>query len=198
MTEPGIEFPLSLRPVVRSRQPRDQHGSFVPYHAAIWIVDATGRRIVDVAPDLDDLRGGRNSEDAHALVNRASRMVGWLERVHARLAALTAPLDPVPQLLARPFLSVSGNDRTAEIGVQLLSSENEEFDRLSRRVDLFASEAAVDAIVDLLSGRLARRYAAAAETLEAVREAIDAWRSTEEVAASGTDPVVIDDVRLEY
>ena len=196
MTNPAIEFPLGLRPVVRSRQPGDQLGSFVPYHAAIWIVDATGHSIVDVAPDLDDLRGGRKSEDANALVARAFRMVAWLERVHARLAALT-PLDPVPQLLARPFLSVSPSARTAEIGVQLLSSDNEEFDRLSRRVDLFAIEAAVDAIIDLLGGRLTRRYAAAAETLRTVREAIDAWRSTEEVTASGTDPVVIDDVRLE-
>lgn len=194
---PSIRLPLSLRPVVRSRQSGVQHGAFVPYHAAIWIVDATGHRIVDVGPDIDDVRGGRHTEDAHALVDRASRMVGWLERVHARVSSLATSLDPVPELLVRPFLSVSSSDRTAEVGVQLLSADNVEFDRMSRRVDLFAGEPAVDAVIEVLQDRLTRRYAAAAGILETVREAIDAWRSAEEVAASGTDPVVITDVGLE-
>jgi hypothetical protein len=61
MTEPTIEFLLSLQPVLRSRQAGDKDGPFVPYHAAIWIVDATGRSVVDIAPDIDDVLGGRHS-----------------------------------------------------------------------------------------------------------------------------------------
>jgi hypothetical protein len=48
-------------------------------------------------------------------------MVGWLERVHSRLAALTAPMDSVPELLVRPLLTVNAQERTAEVGIQLLS-----------------------------------------------------------------------------
>ena len=196
-TAPSISLPLSLQPVLRSRQSGDQHAAYVPYHAAIWIVDATGRRILDVGPDLNDLLGGRHTEDAHALVDRASRTVEWLERVYARVSSLATSVESVPELLVRPLLSVSSGDRTAEIGAQLLSADCVEFDRLSRRIDLFAGESAVDAVIELLQLRLTRRYAAAAGILETVRGAIDAWRSAEEVAASGTDPVVITDVGLE-
>jgi hypothetical protein len=55
----------------------------------------------------------------------------------------------------------------------------------------------VNSILDLLGDRVMRRHAAAIATLGAVREAIEAWRSAEEVTASATGSVAIDDVRLE-
>ena len=73
-----IEFPLTLRPVVRSREAGEQGARRLPYHAAIVIVDRAGRHVLNVAPSPDDLLTGSVSHDPHKLVSRASRVVSWL------------------------------------------------------------------------------------------------------------------------
>lgn len=92
-----IQFPLALKPVARSRERGLADDAGLPYHPAILIIDAAGRRVTDVAPDADDIRAGRIITDPHVLVSRATQVVAWLQDIHSRLSAWADALGDRPE-----------------------------------------------------------------------------------------------------
>jgi hypothetical protein len=191
-----MEFPLSLQPVVRSRAPRDSVSGHMPYHAAIWIVDRDGSRILDIAPDIDDVRGGRLRDDPLELVSRASRVVEWLQSLNARLGSWIDPLAAPQGLVLRPIITAVKQGRVVEAGVQFCSAPQEEFDRATREIRILAGDDELEAALEPLRGQVVRRFEDASAVLGKLREAVESWRSTEELTA-GPDPLVIGDGALE-
>jgi hypothetical protein len=192
----SMEFPLSLRPVVRSRAPGDASSGHMPYHAAIWIVDRNGSRILDVAPDVDDVRAGRLRDDPLELVSRASRIAEWLQALHVRLSSWIDPLTAPSGLVLRPIITAVKQGRMVEAGVRFCSAPGEEFDRATREVRLLAADDELEAALEPLRIQVLRRFDDASAVLGKLREAVESWRSTEEVTA-GSDPLVIGDGGLE-
>lgn len=195
----SIEFPLALNPVVRSRGGGDPAGVPLPYHPAVWIVDRRGDRILDVAPDIAEVR--RGGCDPNALVARASRIVAWLNALEERISAATGPEAPVPGLALRSFVSVpprsSVHDAEIAFGVRLCGAGGEEFDRVARRVPLLAEEAALAPLLESLASDVARRYEEAASIQRSLQEAVESWRLAEEVAPSARSPMAIGDGGME-
>jgi hypothetical protein len=198
MTIAPIEFPLTLRPVVRSREAGEPHGRRLPYHAAIVIVDRGGRPVLQVAPSPDDLLAGRVSHDPHALVSRASRVVSWLYSVHGRLEGWVAGLESSPALLVRPVVVARGNGNSVDVGVQLSTAPDEEFDRITCEVRIFASEEELSRSLDPLRERVCRKYEAALKILTALQDAVHSWRITEGLASSGEGSLTIEDTTVEH
>jgi hypothetical protein len=192
----SMEFPLSLRPVVRSRAPGDAVSGQMPYHAAIWIVDRDGSRILDVAPDIDDVRAGRLRDDPLELVARASRIVEWLQALDVRLGSWIDPLAGPRGLVLRPIITAVKQGRMVEAGIQFCSAPEEEFDRATREVRVLAGDDELEAALEPLRVQVVRRFDDAAAVLGKLRDAVDSWRSTEAVTA-GPDPLVIGDGDLE-
>jgi hypothetical protein len=168
----------------------------MPYHAAIWIVDRDGSRILDVAPDIDDIRAGRLRDDPLELVSRASRIVEWLRALHMRLGSWIDPLEGPGGLELRPIIIAVNQGRMVEAGIQFCSAPDEEFDRATREVRLLAGDDELEAALEPLRIQVVRRFDDASAVLGKLREAVDSWRSTEEVTA-GPDPLVIDDGAME-
>jgi hypothetical protein len=193
-----IEFPLTLRPVVRSREAGEPSGRRLPYHAAIIIVDRAGRHVLHVAPSPDDLRAGRVSSDPHKLVSRASRVVSWLYGVHGLLEAWVAGLESSPALLASPFIVAKGNGTSVDAGVRLCTAPDEEFDRITCEVQIFASEEELGRSLDPLRERVYRKYEAALKILTALQDAVHSWRITEGLASSGEGALTIEDSSVEH
>jgi hypothetical protein len=191
-----IEFPLSLRPVVRSRAPGDAVSGPMPYHAAIWIVDCNGSRILDVAPDIDDVRAGRLRDAPLELVSRASRIVEWLQALHVRLESWIDPSAGPRGLVLRPIMTAVKQGRMVEAGIQFCSAPEEEFDRATREVRVLASDDELEAVLEPLRVQVVRRFEDASAVLGKLQEAVESWRSTEELTA-GPDPLVIGDGALE-
>jgi hypothetical protein len=198
MAVPFIQFPLSLRPVVRSRERGVAEGASMPYHPAIWIVDSTGRRVMDIAPDPDDIRAGRVTRDPHQLVSRASQTVTWLQEIHDRLRAWTDPLDCPPDLIVRPIVAAEPGGTHVDVGVQFCSAPDDEFDRITQRVAILAGEQEQSRVLEPVRDRMFRRHEEAVSILTALHEAVHSWRSAEALTASGQPPLVIDDRALEY
>ena len=198
MAIPLIQFPLSLRPVVRSRERGVAEGASMPYHPAIWIVDGAGRCITDVAPDPDDIRAGRLTRDPHQLVSRASQTVMWLQGLHDRLRAWTDTLECPPDLIVRPIIAVETGSRHVETGVQFCSAPDDEFDRITQRVEILAEEDELSRILEPIRERMLRRHEAAVSILLALQEAVHSWRSTEALTSTDQPPLVIDDRALEH
>jgi hypothetical protein len=192
----SIQFPLSLRPVVRSRAPGDAVSGSMPYHAAIWIVDRDGSRILDVAPDVDDVRAGRLRDDPLELVSRATRIAEWLQALHARLGSWVDPLAGPRGLELRPILTTVKQGRMVEAGIQFCSAPEEEFDRVTREVRLLAGDEELEGALEPVRVQVVRRFEDASAVLGKLREAVESWRSTEELTA-GPDPLAIGDGALE-
>jgi hypothetical protein len=197
MTTPFIHFPLSLRPVVRSRERGSAEGASLPYHPAIWIIDSTGRSVMDVASDPDDVRAGRVRRDPHELVSHASRTVTWLQNLHDRLRAWTDPLESPPDLIVRPVVAVEPGSTHVQAGVQFYSAPDVEFDLITQRVMILAEDGELSRNLDPLRGRMLRRHEAAVSILIALQDAVHSWRSTEALTATDQPPLVIDDRALE-
>ncbi|HSJ24892.1 MAG TPA: hypothetical protein VK929_09505 [Longimicrobiales bacterium] len=193
-----IEFPLRLQPVVRSREGGDHGGVSVPYHPVVWIVDNQGRHVADIGTHADDIRGGRIVQDPHQLVARASRFVVWLHALDAQLSSLVEALTESPQVLVQRTILVNTQRSTAEIGVQFCSIRHEEFDHITQEIPLLGAESAVEVLLDAFRDRVLRRHDAAVSLLARIQEAVDSWRTTEELAASRTGAIVIDDGALEH
>jgi hypothetical protein len=168
----------------------------MPYHAAIWIVDRDGSRILDIAPDIDDVRGGRLRDDPLELVSRASRVVEWLQSLNARLGSWIDPLAAPQGLVLRPIITAVKQGRVVEAGVQFCSAPQEEFDRATREIRILAGDDELEAALEPLRGQVVRRFEDASAVLGKLREAVESWRSTEELTA-GPDPLVIGDGALE-
>jgi hypothetical protein len=198
MCTPVVHFPLSLRPVVRSRERGAADGASLQYHAAIWIVDGTGRRVTDIAPDPNDLRGGRATHDPHGLVARASRTVDWLQRLHDRLSAWTASLESPPDLVVRPIVALEPGGSHVEAGVQFCAAPDDEFDRLTVRLEMLAPERVLPHLLGPLQDRIIKRHDAAVDILRTLQEAIESWRATEALTATDRPPLTIDDRALEH
>jgi hypothetical protein len=198
MVNPSIQFPLSLRPVVRSRERGVAAGASTPYHPAIWIIDSTGRRVMDIASDPDDVRAGRVLRDPHQLVSRASQTVAWLQAMHDRLRAWTEPLECPPDLNVRPIVAVEPSGTHVEVGVQFCSAPDDEFDRITQRLEILAGEQEQARILEPLRDRMFRRHEAAVSIMTTLQEAVDSWRSTEALTATDQPPLVIDDGALEH
>ena len=170
----------------------------LPYHPAVWIVDANGTRIVAVAPHSDDLRAGRGTADPHDLVGRAFRIVSWLERIDAQLCAWIAPLECPANFLIRPIITIESAGAVVQVGVQFCSSPDDEFDRLTRRVPVLAEDSDVAAILEPLRQRILRRHEAGLTILAALQDAVQSWRSTEAITATDHAPTRIEDAGLEH
>lgn len=198
MSTPGIVFPLSLRPVLRGREGGSPNAAYLPYHPAVWIVDARGSRIVAVAPDSDDIRAGRVTADPHDLVGRAVRIVAWLERIQAQLCAWIAPLECPADFVIRPIISIESAGAVVQAGVQFCSTPDDEFDRLTRRVPVLAEDREIAAILEPLRQRVVRRHEAGITILAALQEAVQSWRSTEAITATDQTPIRIEDAGLEH
>lgn len=198
MSSPGIVFPLSLRPVLRAREGGSAGAASLPYHAAVWIVDANETHIFDVAPDSDDLRAGRGIADPHDLVGKAFRIVAWFERIDAQLHAWTDPLECPPGFLIRPIITTEPGGAVAQVGVQLCSSRDDEFDRVTRRVPVLAGDTEVNAILEPLRPILLRRYEAGITILRELQDAVQSWRSTEAITATDPAAIRIADAGLEH
>jgi hypothetical protein len=198
MTSPSIAFPLSLHPVIRSREAGDPNGAQLPYHPAIWIVDRTGRRIADVASDATDIRAGRVARDPHPLVSRASRIVTWLQGLENRVSAWIAPLDGPPDLVVRPFVGVKPDGATVEVGVRFCSAPDDDFDRIVREVRMLADEQELARTLEPLRDRVVRQHALAVSILDALQEAVDSWRVAEELTSTDRLPLRIDDGTVEH
>jgi hypothetical protein len=192
-----VEFPLSLHPVVRSREAGDRDGGHVQYHAAIWIVDHHGRRIMDVAPDINDVRGGRLRDDPLELVSRASGVVAWLQSLNRRLGSWIDSSSVAKGLALRPIIIVGKQGRTVEAGIQFCSAPDDEFDRVTRDIRVLAGDSELEEMLAPLRAQVIERSEAAATVLGKLQEAVESWRITEELAASGPDRIVIGDGSLE-
>lgn len=198
MSSPGIQFPLTLRPVVRSRSGGGPAGRRLPYHAAVLIVDGSGRDVLHIAPDTDDLIAGRTSHDPHDLVAKASRVVAWLWALQHRLASFTADLEQSPVLFARPVILVHGGGSMLDAGVRFCTPPDEEFDRLTREIRILASEDELTRVLEPLRDRVLRQYDEALSLLTSLQDAVDSWRITEQLAAGGNDPLAIEDGTPEH
>lgn len=198
MSSPGIVFPLNLRPVLRGREGGSPNAASLPYHPAVWIVDANGRQVFAVAPDGDDLRAGRGATDPHDLVAKAFRIVAWLDAIDAQLRSWIAPLECPPNLLIQPIITVESAGAVANVGVQFCSAPGDEFDTLTRRVPVLAQDKDVTAILEPLRQIVIRRHAAGIAILAALQEAVQSWRSTEAITAADGASVRIEDAGLEH
>jgi hypothetical protein len=168
----------------------------MPYHAAIWIVDRNENRIMDIAPDIDDVRGGRLRDDPLELVSRASRVVEWLQSLDMRLGSWIDPLAAPQGLILRPVITVTKQGRTVEAGIRFCSGPEDEFDRATREIRLLAGDDELEAALEPLRAQVLRRFEDASAVLGKLRDAVESWRSTEELTA-GPDPLVIGDGTLE-
>jgi hypothetical protein len=198
MSTPGVVFPLSLRPVLRGRQGGSPDAAHLPYHPAVWIVDANGNRTTVVAPHSDDLRAGRGTADPHDLVARAFRIVSWLERIDAQLCAWIAPLECPANFHIRPIITLESAGAIAQAGVQFCSTPDDEFDRLTSRLPVLAEDREIAAILEPLRQRVLRRYEAGITILAALQDAVQSWRSTEAITATDHAPTRIEDAGLEH
>lgn len=205
MSVAPIQFPLTLRPVVRSHAGGEPTGRRLPYHAAVIIVDRAGRQVLHIAPNIDDLLAGRTHHDPHQLVSRASRAVTWLYNLQSRLASWTAVLDSSPALLVRPVIVMRevGTDPATtptlvDAGVQFCTAPDEEFDRLTRPVYILADDTELNRSLDPLHERVLREYEAALKILTELQEAVHSWRIAEELASAGHGSLVIEDGSVEH
>jgi hypothetical protein len=168
----------------------------MPYHAAIWIVDRDGNRVMYIGPDVDDVRGGRFRDDPLELVSRASRVAEWLQSLNMRLDSWIDPLAAPQGLLLRPVITATQHGHMVEAGIRFCSAPDEEFDRATREIRVLAGDAELEAVLGPLRGQVMQRFEDASAVLGKLREAVDSWRSTEELTA-GPDPLVIGDGALE-
>lgn len=184
MTDSGIEFPLSLRPVVRSREGGDSSRGQLPYHPAIWIVDRRDRKVMDVAPDPNDLRAGRTRMDPVELVSRASAIIAWLHDLEVHVSGWIESLESGSELVAKPLIRVLDEGRKAEVGVSFCSPSAEEFDRITATFDMMAQEHLLNGRLDALRGQVFRRHEAALTILRSLQAAVRGWREAESLAPS--------------
>jgi hypothetical protein len=85
-----------------------------------------------------------------------------------------------------------------EVGVQFSSAPDDEFDRITQRLEILAGEQEQARILEPLRDRMFRRHEAAVSIMTTLQEAVDSWRSTEALTATDQPPLVIDDGALEY
>jgi hypothetical protein len=93
-------------------------------------------------------------------------------------------------------MTAAKQGRMVEAGIQFCSAPEEEFDRATREIQLLAGDDELEAALEPLRGQVMRRFEDASAVLEKLREAVESWRSTEELTA-GPDPLVIGDGALE-
>jgi hypothetical protein len=192
----AMRFPLSLQPVVRCRAPGDPVSGPMPYHAAIWIVDRDGSRVLDVAPDIDDVRAGRLRDAPLELVSRATGIVEWLQALHVRLDSWIDPSAGSGGVVLRPIITAVKQGRMVEAGIRFCSAPEGEFDRATREVRVLAGDDELEAVLEPLRVQVVRRFEDASAVLGKLQEAVESWRSTAELTA-GPDPLVIADGAME-
>jgi hypothetical protein len=122
----------------------------------------------------------------------------WLQGLHDRLHAWTDTLECPPDLIVRPIIAVEPSGTHVETGVQFCSAPDDEFDRISQRVEILAQENELFRILEPIRDRMLRRHEAAVSILMALQEAVHSWRSTEALTATDQPPLVIDDRALEH
>ena len=182
MTDSGIECPLSLRPVVRGREGGDLSRGQLPYHPAIWIVDRRDCKVMDVAPDPNDLRAGRTRTDPVELVSRASAIIAWLHELEAHVSGWIESLESGSELVAKPLIRVLDEGRRVEVGVSFCSPSADEFDRITATLDMLAQEHVLNGALDALRGQVLRRNEAALSILRSLQAAVRGWREAENLA----------------
>lgn len=172
-------------------------GEDLPYHAAILIADGSGRAVLDIGPDLDDLRAGRVERDPNVLVARAVRVVNWLNDLQARVTAWIEPLGSLEHIDVRPFVDLQPAGRGVIAGVRLIVPPDNEFDRITRDVRLLAEEDELARNLDPLFQRILRKHRTALDILQSLQHAVESWRVAEQHAATSSGPLVIGDTETQ-
>jgi hypothetical protein len=154
---------------------------------------------MDVAPDPNDLRAGRMRIDPYELVSRASLIVTWLRDLDGRVSAWAGSLEPGSGLIAKPFIRVLEEGRSAEVGICFCSPSADEFDRITAKVAMLAQEEVLSDALDPLYVQVLRRHEAALSILRSLQDAVRSWREADEVApAADRVNTTIDDGSLEH